>query len=291
MADGIRLNKYLSEAGVCSRRAADTHIENGKVTINGETAVMGQKVMPGDVVTFMGRKVQQKDRTVILAYNKPIGLTCTASKADPDNIFDHIDYPIRLQYVGRLDKDSQGLLLLTNDGDLSNAIQKSVNNHEKEYRVRVNREITEDFIRKMSEGVPILDTVTKKCKVRKIDDRSFMIVLTQGLNRQIRRMCDALGYRVVNLKRVRVCNVKLGNIHTHSLDDIFNSRFAHKIQCKYSKECNACWINFHRKYDLILLRNFEKILPKKLIQVFYGKYQWTNNVNETYRKYINRICS
>ena len=170
MADGIRLNKYLSEAGVCSRRAADTHIENGKVTINGETAVMGQKVMPGDVVTFMGRKVQQKDRTVILAYNKPIGLTCTASKADPDNIFDHIDYPIRLQYVGRLDKDSQGLLLLTNDGDLSNAIQKSVNNHEKEYRVRVNREITEDFIRKMSEGVPILDTVTKKCKVRKIDD-------------------------------------------------------------------------------------------------------------------------
>ena len=171
MSDGIRLNKYLSEAGVCSRRAADTHIENGKVTINGETAVMGQKVMPGDVVTFMGRKVQQKDRTVILAYNKPIGLTCTASKADPDNIFDHIDYPIRLQYVGRLDKDSQGLLLLTNDGDLSNAIQKSVNNHEKEYRVRVNREITEDFIRKMSDGVPILDTVTKKCKVRKIDDR------------------------------------------------------------------------------------------------------------------------
>ena len=220
MADGIRLNKYLSEAGVCSRRAADTHIENGKVTINGETAVMGQKVMPGDVVTFMGRKVQQKDRTVILAYNKPIGLTCTASKADPDNIFDHIDYPIRLQYVGRLDKDSQGLLLLTNDGDLSNAIQKSVNNHEKEYRVRVNREITEDFIRKMSEGVPILDTVTKKCKVRKIDDRSFMIVLTQGLNRQIRRMCDALGYRVVNLKRVRVCNVKLGNMRPGELREL-----------------------------------------------------------------------
>ena len=206
MADGIRLNKYLSEAGVCSRRAADTHIENGKVTINGETAVMGQKVMPGDVVTFMGRKVQQKDRT--------------ASKADPDNIFDHIDYPIRLQYVGRLDKDSQGLLLLTNDGDLSNAIQKSVNNHEKEYRVRVNREITEDFIRKMSEGVPILDTVTKKCKVRKIDDRSFMIVLTQGLNRQIRRMCDALGYRVVNLKRVRVCNVKLGNMRPGELREL-----------------------------------------------------------------------
>lgn len=168
----------------------------------------------------MGMKVQQKDRTVILAYNKPIGLTCTASKADPDNIFDHIDYPIRLQYVGRLDKDSQGLLLLTNDGDLSNAIQKSVNNHEKEYRVRVNREITEDFIRKMSEGVPILDTVTKKCKVRKIDDRSFMIVLTQGLNRQIRRMCDALGYRVVNLKRVRVCNVKLGNMRPGELREL-----------------------------------------------------------------------
>ncbi|MBO5260987.1 MAG: pseudouridine synthase [Coprococcus sp.] len=217
MSEGIRLNKYLSESGVCSRREADTHIEKGNVKINGVTAVMGQKVMPGDAVSFMGKTVQKKDRTVILAYNKPIGLTCTASKADPDSIFDHIDYPIRLQYVGRLDKDSQGLLLLTNDGDLSNAIQKSVNNHEKEYRVRVNKPVTEDFLLRLSGGVPILDTVTKKCKVKKIDDRSFSIVLTQGLNRQIRRMCETLGYRVVNLKRVRVCNVKLGNLRPGEL--------------------------------------------------------------------------
>lgn len=220
MSDGIRLNKYLSEAGVCSRRAADEHIEKGHVQINGEPAVMGQKVMPGDKVWFMGKPVRQKDKTVILAYNKPTGLTCTAAKSDPDNIFDHIDYPIRLQYVGRLDKDSQGLLLLTNDGDLSNAIQKSINNHEKEYRVRVNKTVTEDFLRKMSEGVPILDTVTKKCRVRKIDDRSFMIVLTQGLNRQIRRMCDCLGYRVVNLKRVRVCNIRLGNMRPGELREL-----------------------------------------------------------------------
>ena len=218
--EGIRLNKYLSEAGACSRRAADTYISEGKVCINGKPAEMGQKVMPGDKVTFKGCVVRPADKMVVLAYNKPIGLTCTADEIDKDNIFAHIDYPIRLQYVGRLDKDSQGLLLLTNDGDLSNAIQKSVNNHEKEYRVRVNREITEDFIRKMSEGVPILDTVTKKCKVRKIDDRSFMIVLTQGLNRQIRRMCDALGYRVVNLKRVRVCNVKLGNMRPGELREL-----------------------------------------------------------------------
>ncbi len=212
MSEGVRLNKYLSEAGVCSRRAADDYIEKGLVRINGKTAVTGQKVMAGDTVTFKGKTIKNNDISVILAYNKPIGLTCTAAKDDPDNIFDHINYPIRLQYVGRLDKDSQGLLLLTNDGDLSNAISKSINNHEKEYRVRVNKPITEEFLRGMAEGVPILDTVTKKCKLRKIDNYSFYIVLTQGLNRQIRRMCDYFGYKVVNLKRIRVCNIKLGNM-------------------------------------------------------------------------------
>ncbi|MGN0395055.1 MAG: pseudouridine synthase [Coprococcus sp.] len=212
MSEEIRLNKYLSEAGVCSRRAADAYIEKGLVKVNGKVAVTGQKVMENDIVIFNGKPVEKKDRTVILAYNKPIGLTCTASGKDPDNIFAHINYPIRLQYVGRLDKDSQGLLLLTNDGDLSNAIQKSVNNHEKEYRVRVNKVVTEKFLHDMSDGVPILDTVTKKCKVRKLDNYSFTIILTQGLNRQIRRMCDYLGYKVVNLKRIRVCNIKLGNM-------------------------------------------------------------------------------
>ncbi len=236
MSDGIRLNKYLSEAGVCSRRAADDYIEKGLVKVNGNVAVMGQKVTNTDAVTFKGETVQKNDKTIILAYNKPIGLTCTAAQADSDSIFKHINYPIRLQYVGRLDKDSQGLLLLTNDGDLSNAIQKSVNNHEKEYRVRVNKPVTEEFLNHMSNGVPVLDTVTKKCKVRKIDNYSFTIILTQGLNRQIRRMCDYLGYKVVNLKRIRVCNIKLGNMRPGELRELssfetdeLRALVAHKI--------------------------------------------------------------
>lgn len=212
MSEGIRINKYLSEAGVCSRRAADEYILNGKVCINGTPAEMGQKVYEEDEVTVDGKPVSKREKTVILAFNKPLGLTCTASHKDPDNIFDYINYPIRLQYVGRLDKDSQGLLLLTNDGDLSNRIQKSVNNHEKEYRVRVNKPITKEFLTKMAAGVPILDTVTKKCKVYKIDNYSFKIIITQGLNRQIRRMCEYFGYRVVNLKRTRVINIRLGDL-------------------------------------------------------------------------------
>lgn len=212
MSEGIRLNKYLSEAGVCSRRAADELIEKGIVKINGIAAVTGQKVMEEDVVTVNGKVIKNNNEAVVIAYNKPIGLTCTAAEADPDNIFAHIDYPIRLQYIGRLDKDSQGLLLLTNDGDLANAIAKSINNHEKEYRVRVNKPITEDFLKSMAQGVPILDTVTKRCRLKKIDNYSFYIILTQGLNRQIRRMCDYFGYKVVNLKRIRVCNIKLGDM-------------------------------------------------------------------------------
>lgn len=212
MAEEIRINKFLSEAGACSRREADRFVEEGRVLINDVPAKMGQKVTEKDKVTLNGKLIKKKDDIVILAYNKPLGLTCTASHEDPDNIFDHINYPIRLQYVGRLDKDSQGLLLLTNDGDLSNSIQKSVNNHEKEYRVRVNKPITDDFLKKMAEGVPILDTVTKKCRLYKIDNYSFKIVITQGLNRQIRRMCEYFGYRVVNLKRTRVINIKLGDL-------------------------------------------------------------------------------
>ncbi len=212
MAEEVRINKFLSEAGACSRREADRYIEAGKVLINGSVAVTGQKVTEDDKVMLNGKQVEKKHETVILAYNKPLGLTCTASHDDPDNIFDHINYPIRLQYVGRLDKDSQGLLLLTNDGDLSNSIQKSVNNHEKEYRVRVNKPITEDFLKNMAEGVPILDTVTKKCRLYKIDNYSFKIIITQGLNRQIRRMCEYFGYRVVNLKRTRVINIRLGDL-------------------------------------------------------------------------------
>lgn len=209
MSEGIRLNKYLSDAGICSRRKADELIEAGRITVDGEVATLGTRVYESSRVSYNGKPVKKQTRTVIYAYNKPIGKVCTAKDADPDSIFAEDIFPTKVNYVGRLDKDSQGLLLLTNDGELSNNIQKSVNNHEKEYLVRVNKDITDDFISAMSNGVPILDTVTKKCKVKKTGARTFRIILTQGLNRQIRRMCEYLGYRVVHLKRVRVMNIKL----------------------------------------------------------------------------------
>lgn len=209
---GIRLNKYLSEAGICSRRQADTIIEQGEVTIDGEVAAMGSRVFADSKVCYKGRPVKTVKKKVVYAYNKPIGLVCTSKDADADSIFNHVDFPEKVNYVGRLDKASSGLLLLTNDGELSNSIQKSVNNHEKEYLVRVNKDISDEFIAKMSNGVPILDTITKKCRVIKTGSRTFKIILTQGLNRQIRRMCEALDYRVVQLKRVRVMNVVLGNL-------------------------------------------------------------------------------
>ncbi len=212
MADGIRLNKYLSESGICSRRQADKLIEQGEITVDGVIADLGTKVNEASMVYYKGRLVKNAAKTVIYAYNKPIGLVCTSKEADKDSIFGKTEFPQKVNYVGRLDKDSSGLLLLTNDGDLANDIQKARNNHEKEYNVRVNKDITQDFIDKMSNGVPILDTVTKKCKVRKTGSRTFSIILTQGLNRQIRRMCDFCGYRVVNLKRVRVLNIKLGDL-------------------------------------------------------------------------------
>lgn len=208
----IRINKYLSESGVCSRRQADNLIDAGEITINGELADKGSKVAPGDIVKYKGKVIRNNNNAVIYAYNKPIGQVCTAKGADRDSIFEYVEFPERVYYVGRLDKDSQGLLLLTNDGELANAIQKSRNNHEKEYNVRVNKDITDEFIEGMRGRVPILDTYTKECKVEKTGTRTFKIVLTQGLNRQIRRMCDYFGYRVVHLKRVRVMNIKLDNI-------------------------------------------------------------------------------
>ncbi len=208
----IRLNKYLSEAGVCSRREADRMIQEGKVMVDGTVASLGMHVGENAVVTCNGKLVKRGVEKVIYAYNKPIGQVCTSKSADKDSIFNYVTFPQAVNYVGRLDKDSTGLLLLTNDGELANQIQKSRNNHEKEYHVRVNTDVTEDFIKKMSAGVPILDTVTKPCKVKKTGARNFSIILTQGLNRQIRRMCDALHVRVVHLKRVRIMNVKLGNL-------------------------------------------------------------------------------
>lgn len=212
MSEEIRLNKYLSEAGICSRRQADKLIENGEITIDGQVAQVGAKVPEGAKVKYKNRIVRLNSNIVIYAYNKPAGQVCTSKDADKDSIFNYVEFPEKVNYVGRLDKDSQGLLLLTNDGDLSNNIQKAKNNHEKEYQVRVSKDITEEFLEGLRNGVPILDTVTKPCKVTKTAARTFKIVLTQGLNRQIRRMCDYFGYRVVYLKRNRILNIKLDGI-------------------------------------------------------------------------------
>lgn len=209
---GIRINKYLSDAGVCSRREADKYISQGKVIIDGVKAEIGSRVLPGSLVTFCGKPVNKEEKKVLIAFNKPRGIVCTTSRRDPDNIVDYINYPTRIYPIGRLDKDSEGLILLTNDGSIVNGILRARYGHEKEYIVTVNKPITKEFVKRMSEGVPILDTVTKPCVVTVIDKFSFRIILTQGLNRQIRRMCEYLGYRVVKLVRIRIMNISLGNL-------------------------------------------------------------------------------
>ena len=207
-----RINKYLSEAGFCSRRAADILIEERKVTINGEITEIGSKVEEGDQVEVEGQKIinPTNQKNIYLAFNKPIGIVCTTDRrVEPDNIIDFINYPKRIFPIGRLDKPSEGLIFLTNDGDIVNKILRAKNNHEKEYIVSVNRPINKDFIQSMSNGVQILDTITKNCCVKQLGQKKFKIILTQGLNRQIRRMCESLGYRVRSLKRVRIMNIKL----------------------------------------------------------------------------------
>ncbi len=207
-----RINKYLSEVGYCSRREADRLIEEGKVKINGKTAKIGTKVEVVDQVEVKGQRIEKptKQKNIYLAFNKPVGIVCTTDKkVEPDNIIDFIKYPKRIFPIGRLDKPSEGLIFLTNDGDIVNKILRARNNHEKEYIVSVDRFINEDFIQSMSNGVEILNTITKRCFVKQLGPKKFKIILTQGLNRQIRRMCDSLGYRVRSLKRVRIMNIKL----------------------------------------------------------------------------------
>lgn len=223
MEELYRLNKYLSDAGVCSRRAADAAIEAGEVTVNGEPAVMGMKVTVSDEVRYKGQIVSNVGKkNILLAYNKPAGIVCTAEKREKNNIIEHINYPERIYPIGRLDKDSTGLILLTNQGDLVNKIMKAVNAHEKEYIVTVDKDITADFIKNMSNGVYLeeLDVTTRKCRVTKTGPREFRIVLTQGLNRQIRRMCQTFGYRVRTLKRVRIMNIELGNLKEDTYRDV-----------------------------------------------------------------------
>ena len=212
MGDLMRLNKFLSEAGVCSRREADRLISSGDITVNGAPTVVGMQVSAGDEICYQGQLVIREDKAVLLLFNKPRGIVCTAQKREKNNVIDYINYPLRIYPVGRLDKDSQGLLLMTNQGDLVNKIMRAGNFHEKEYLVKVDKKITKEFLTQMRSGVPILETVTRCCKVKRIDDYTFNIILTQGLNRQIRRMCEYLGYEVKQLKRIRVMNFELGEL-------------------------------------------------------------------------------
>lgn len=211
-SEPVRLNKYLSEAGVCSRRDADRLIEIGRVTVDGQRAQTGMRIVPGQVVKVGNKVVSKQDEMIVLAVNKPRGIVCTEERRERDSIVRFLNYPVRVTYIGRLDKDSHGLLLMTNNGDIINKMMRAANKHEKEYKVTVDKEITEDFLKKMAAGVPILDTVTRPCTVNKIGKYTFSIILTQGLNRQIRRMCEALGYEVKDLLRVRVMNITLDGL-------------------------------------------------------------------------------
>ena len=210
----LRLNKYISESGICSRREADKFIEAGSVYINGVLATVGTKVSPTDTVVVGGKTIKPKSNKVYIALNKPVGITCTTENHVKGNIIDFVNYHERIFPIGRLDKPSEGLIFLTNDGDMVNKILRAGNNHEKEYVVSVDKPITKEFINAMENGIPILGTITKKCRVSKIGKYTFNIILTQGLNRQIRRMCEYLGFKVTNLKRIRIMNVSLDNLPT-----------------------------------------------------------------------------
>ena len=212
---GVRINKFLSEAGVCSRREADRQIEAGNVTIDGVVAETGSKVLPGQMVCFMGKPVSKEEEMILLAFHKPVGIVCTAEKREKNNVIDYINYPKRIYPIGRLDKDSEGLLLLTNNGEIVNKMMRSGNMHEKEYIVTVNKPVTDSFLSGLAGGVPLveLNTTTRKCHVERMGKKQFKIILTQGLNRQIRRMCEYFGYRVEKLVRVRIMNIELGDLN------------------------------------------------------------------------------
>lgn len=227
----MRINKYLSQIGICSRREADKLVDSRRVKVNNEIAILGTKIKEGDKITIDNKLIKpQKKKTILIAFYKPRGIVCTTnSLIEKNNIIDYINFPERIFPVGRLDKLSEGLILLTNEGSLVNKILRSRNNKEKEYLVEVNKNITPDFVRQMSNGIPVLNTVTKNCKLVKVSSTTFKIILTQGLNRQIRRMCEFLGYKVISLKRIRIMNIKLDveigkwrHLSSHELNSINN---------------------------------------------------------------------
>lgn len=228
----VRINKFLSEAGVCSRREADRQIEAGNVTIDGKIAQMGDRVSEGQQVCFQGVPVKKEEEMILIALNKPAGIVCTAEKREKNNVIDYLNYPKLIYPVGRLDKDSEGLLLLTNNGDIVNKMMRSGNMHEKEYIVTVNRPVTDSFLHGMANGVPLveLNTTTRKCRVERTGKKQFRIVLTQGLNRQIRRMCEYFGYRVQKLVRVRIMNIELGNLEPGKYRDVTSQEYKRLLE-------------------------------------------------------------
>jgi len=221
----MRINKYLSQIGICSRREADKLLDSGRIKVNNEIAILGTKIKEGDKITIDNKLIKPKKKKIIfIAFNKPKGIVCTTNRMiEKNNIIDYINFPERIFPVGRLDKLSEGLILLTNDGSLVNKVLRSRNNKEKEYLVEVNKNITTDFIRQMSNGIPILNTVTKNCKLVKVSTTTFKIILTQGLNRQIRRMCEFLGFKVVSLKRIRIMDINL---------DVETGKWRHLSRCE-----------------------------------------------------------
>lgn len=245
--NGVRINKFLSEAGVCSRREADRKIENGEVRINDKIAVTGDKVLPEDVVYVNGRPVQKEEEMVLFALNKPVGIVCTAEKREKNNVIDFMKYPKRIYPIGRLDKDSEGLLLMTNNGEIVNKIMRAGNMHEKEYIVTLNKPVSDSFVRGMAGGVPLveLNTTTRKCKVEKIANRKIRIILTQGLNRQIRRMCEYFGYRVEKLERVRIMNIELGDLKTGQYREITGEEYAKLM--KLTEDSSSAPIDYKKK--------------------------------------------
>jgi 23S rRNA pseudouridine2604 synthase len=222
----LRLNKYISETGVCSRREADKWIDAGRVTCNGNPAALGTQVGEGDVVCIDGQPIGAKKKQIYIALNKPVGVTCTTEAHIENNIIELVGYPERIFPIGRLDKDSEGLILLTNDGDIVNEILRAENNHEKEYIVTVDRPITDLSLKMMASGIKIMGELTKPCKVDRIDQKSFRMILTQGLNRQIRRMCSALGYKARRLQRVRIMNIHLGTLGSGQWRHLSDSELA-----------------------------------------------------------------
>jgi 23S rRNA pseudouridine2604 synthase len=258
--NSVNLNKYISNTGICSRREAEKLIVNGSVTINGKPTQLGNRVFEGDVVKVNGQLLRSKPKTLYIAFNKPVGIVSTTDSKERKNIVKYINHPERLFPIGRLDKPSEGLIFLTNDGDIVNKILRAGNKHEKEYIVSVNKPIAKEFVKKMSHGIPILGAVTKKCTTIQLTEYTFKIVLTQGLNRQIRRMCEYLGFEVTKLKRTRIMNVSLGNLRIGDWREISSKEMEqiHKMVANSSKTEEASKDNLKKKFSNGRKKTFQK---------------------------------